>query len=157
MTAAPCVVYSMDMADNTGIDHPVNDALVPAERTPKGTFAHGNTFGRGPTKANFNFRTLARQYGPEALDFAVSVMRGEVEGARCFDRLKAADMIIDRAYGKPAISLEVGPQRAAADISMLDTSERERLKEAAFTVAMATVKDAMSDEVLDVEAEEVIE
>lgn len=56
----------------------------------------GNPNGR--PKSSIEFRQAAREHGKAALDFLVTVMADESK--QTGDRVKAAGIILDRAYGK---------------------------------------------------------
>lgn len=64
----------------------------------------GRTAGT-PNKATSEIKTLAREYGPDALD-KLAAMAGLVEGSAPADsetaRVQALTQILDRAYGRPA-------------------------------------------------------
>jgi hypothetical protein len=60
-----------------------------------------------PNKANAAIKELASQYGPEAIEKLVELMRGKDPKVA----LKAANALLDRAYGKPAQMLQGDPEQ----------------------------------------------
>ena len=67
-------------------------------RDEKGRFGPGNKSGGRP-KMPEEFKELAKKYSLPALRVAISIME-DVE-QKASDRLKAVELIHDRAYGKP--------------------------------------------------------
>lgn len=64
---------------------------------PKGNkFAKGRPKGK-PNKLTADIKAVAQQYGPEAIDVLLEVMRDVNHSAR----VPAAKELLDRAYGKP--------------------------------------------------------
>lgn len=53
-----------------------------------------------------------RQAGQEALDILLAVMRDDT--ARNADRIKCAEIILDRGYGKPRQSVDLAPRENEA-------------------------------------------
>jgi hypothetical protein len=62
----------------------------------------GNPGGR--VKADPELKTIAREYTSDAIETAVAIMRNPE--ARDSDRLKAAEILLDRGHGKPRQELE---------------------------------------------------
>jgi hypothetical protein len=62
----------------------------------------GNPGGR--VKADPELKAIAREYTVDAIDTAVAIMRNPE--ARDSDRLKAAEILLDRGHGKPRQELE---------------------------------------------------
>jgi hypothetical protein len=60
-----------------------------------------------PNKATAEIKAAAQQYGDEALLRLVDLMRGDQPDIA----LKAANAILDRAYGKPAQMLQGDPEK----------------------------------------------
>ena len=67
----------------------------------------GNPGGR--PKECAEVKALARQYGPEAIEKLVALLRGE--DARVAKA--AADSLLDRAYGKPTQAVDLTAEVAA--------------------------------------------
>jgi len=77
-----------------------------ANRTGKGYFQPGNNANpSGRPKADPELVALCKSHTKEAIENLVSIMRNSIKDE---NRLKAIEMILDRAYGKP-ISIEVDP------------------------------------------------
>ena len=82
----------------------------------------GNPNGR--PKIPPELREAAKAAAPEALQTAIDLMRdARVEPA---DRLRAATIVLDRAYGKPVQSTEIsGPQGGAIQHELAGLSDEE--------------------------------
>ena len=96
-------------------------------RDSKGRFQKGHTpKGSGRKPQTPEFRELALSNAPKALRVVIDVMNNPKASNK--DRLTAAGMIIDRAYGKPDSTVKL--ERPKAD--MLDDirAEMERIKAA---------------------------
>jgi hypothetical protein len=65
-----------------------------------------------PNKATTDVRSLAQQYGSEALAVLASIMLGDHPAAA---RVSAAKEILDRGYGKSPQPIEGGTPLAAND------------------------------------------
>lgn len=63
----------------------------------------GNPSGR--PKVDFEVRRLAREYGQEAIEKLVAIMRGDNPALA----KAASEALLDRGYGKPVQSVEVDP------------------------------------------------
>ncbi|PZT29831.1 hypothetical protein A7X88_00190 [Stenotrophomonas maltophilia] len=63
----------------------------------------GNPSGR--PKVDFEVRQLARQYGQEAIEKLVTIMRGDNAALA----KAASEALLDRGYGKPVQSVGVDP------------------------------------------------
>jgi hypothetical protein len=83
--------------------HPTNPNL----RAPWRKGVSGNPAGRPPARPELReIRELAAQYGPEAIQRLVQLMRKSPAPVQ----LAAAQALLDRAYGKPVQALEhTGP------------------------------------------------
>jgi hypothetical protein len=74
-----------------------------------------------PNKANAEIKAVAQQYGPEAIERLVDLMRGNDPDVA----LKAANALLDRAYGKPAQMLQGDPEQPLEhNVSVLDEFTR---------------------------------
>jgi hypothetical protein len=60
-----------------------------------------------PNKATAEIKAAAQQYGPEAIEKLVSLMRSE-DAEVAF---RAANAILDRGYGRPAQMLQGDPEK----------------------------------------------
>lgn len=69
-----------------------------AQRDARGRFIKGNSAAKGRRSAPNEFREMAREYGPEALLKLVKIMRESEDKSEV---IRAATVIIERAYGKP--------------------------------------------------------
>jgi hypothetical protein len=88
---------------------------------PAGQFKPGQSGNpAGRTNAFEQVRTLARQHSPEAFKALVELMRLTEEPAV---RLRAAEQILDRAFGRPAQAVELFGAIAHADVSTLSDAE----------------------------------
>lgn len=89
-------------------DQPQNrDVTGDTDRNANGTFSAGNSANPGgrprmPADLRQAFQTRTQ----DALDVLVSVMQDE--DAKGADRVSAAKVILDRAWGRPAQSVELG-------------------------------------------------
>jgi hypothetical protein len=82
-----------------------------SQDAPTGRFQPGERrVGRKPgvpNKATAAIKELASQYGPEAIEKLVELMRGKDPNVA----LKAANALLDRAYGKPAQAIVGDPEQ----------------------------------------------
>jgi len=105
---------------------------MPAGR-PKG---HPKTGGRAagvPNKVTAEFKIAAQQYGPEALETLAQIMRHGDSGQV---RVLAANSLLDRGFGRPSQTVDLGsdPARpvslafrwAEAAVAHLAGSDEER-------------------------------
>lgn len=80
-------------------------ARAKPNRDPKtGQFLPGNKSG-GRRELPEELRTAFRAEGPRALDVLVAVMTDPE--ARTADRIRAAEIILDRGYGKPRQAVDL--------------------------------------------------
>lgn len=94
---------------------------------PKPGSPSGNPAGRPkgiPNKATLEIKDLARQYAPAALEEIARLAR---EGKTEQTRVAASKEILDRAYGRPAQSVEMtgkdgGPVLTAVKIQFVNGS-----------------------------------
>jgi Family of unknown function (DUF5681) len=82
----------------------------------------GNPGGRPKVLAEV--QELARQHGPEAIKMLTSIM--EDESAPASARVSAANVILDRGYGKPAqfTTDDTGDFRKAVDLTDAELDDR---------------------------------
>ena len=73
----------------------------------------GNPGGR--PKALREMTELAREKGPEAIEFLTRVVRDESELTR--HRIRAAELLLDRGYGKPSQTVHTNVARSFAELS----------------------------------------
>src|SRR3712207_1476389 len=73
----------------------------------------GNPGGR--PKALREVTELARQHGAEAIEFLTRVVRDENE--RPQHRIRAAELLLDRGYGKPSQTVHTNVARSFAELS----------------------------------------
>lgn len=80
-----------------------------------GTFKKGQSGNPGGRpKECAEVKALAREYGAEAVEKLVALMRGEDERVA----KAAADSLLDRGYGKPGQAVELsGPDGAAVAVT----------------------------------------
>lgn len=92
------------------------------QRDSKGRFLPGQTANRGGRPRRLQeFTELAQQHTPEAFEAVLDVLRDPE--AKTADKLKAADMILDRGLGKPLQANQVE----------IDADLNGRLVEVVFT------------------------
>jgi hypothetical protein len=111
----------------------MGDRIVPGNRRGAGGWAKGrsgnpatqfkpgvsgNPFGRA--NAFEQVRTLAREHSPEAFKTLVELMRLTDEP---LVRLRAAEQILDRAFGRPAQAVELLGAIAHIDVTALSDAE----------------------------------
>lgn len=70
---------------------------------------------------------LARLHTAEAVGFQVQLIRGEIEGAKVADRLRASEAIIERGHGKAVQAVIQVPQRAAMQAKLAALTDDELL------------------------------
>lgn len=95
----------------------------------------GRKLGSGqivPTSLRRELRDIAKDYTIEAINAAVAIMRKAK--ARDSDRLKAVEILLDRAHGRPLQIAEVtGKDGGAIEVTVSERRERARaVLEAAF-------------------------
>lgn len=76
--------------------------------------------------------SIARQYTEDSVNVLVSVVRGEMEGVKVGDQLRAAEILLDRGWGK-AVSV-VAMDVAASGQQMATLSRAELMVIAAGAV-----------------------
>ena len=92
---------------------------------PRGAKTGGHRKRGGRVKGQLNcvsveVRELARNFGPEALRKAVSIMRSAKTTAQA--KMMAINAILDRAYGKPHVSQEIS---LTGDLHIEGMSDRQ--------------------------------
>ena len=95
-----------------------------AQRDAKGRFVKGNCAAKNRRSAPHEFREMAREYGPEALLKLVNIMRNSPENGEI---IRAATVIIERAYGKPQQPEDEGASQALRVV--IEQAKGERLDE----------------------------
>ena len=81
---------------------PLNGKKTAQQRDARGRFVKGNT-GGGRPKVPEELREAFQRVCPDALDVLVSIMLNE--GAKDNDRIRAAEVILERGYGKAPQSI----------------------------------------------------
>jgi len=112
------------------------------EKTVNSTAVHGGrraNSGRKkgtPNKATVSLKGLAGEYTNEAISILVSVMRDTAIPANV--RVIAADKLLDRGHGRPAINIEAEVVAVAGvDVTVLNAIyTRNMAKTIAMSVAM---------------------
>lgn len=101
-----------------------NWAEIGDGRGKDGRFAPGHKSNGGRKRQPKAFRETVLKSAPEALETVLEIMRST--NARASDRLRAAEIVIERAYGKPdsTVRLDVPKQERLDDIR----AEIERIK-----------------------------
>ena len=92
----------------------------------EGQFKPGNDPKRFPSRRLPDGRTLAslaRDYTEESVNVLVSVARGEMTGVRPSDRVRAAEILLDRGWGKPKENVAV-----ELTVNSLPTLTRDQLR-----------------------------
>lgn len=101
-----------------------NQERTPPKRDPKtGRFLPGNKSG-GRTGMPNDLREIIRSLCPEAVDVLADIMR---RGKRDQDRIRAAEIILERGYGKPvqAVDLQSGEDSAVGVILIPSVTDAE--------------------------------
>ena len=96
------------------VDHPVKEKPSIGTKPGKkascgrdpvtGRFVAGNRNG-GRRRLPEELKAAFREAAPEALETLVTIMRDDT--ARHADRIRCAEIILDRGYGKPAQAIEI--------------------------------------------------
>ena len=94
------------------------------ERDDKGRFVAGNRSSGGRKKQPPEFRAAVLENAPAALAVIIAIMNNTSASNK--DRLKAAEIIIERAYGKPDSTVKL--QTSKADMLEDIRAEVERIK-----------------------------
>ncbi len=90
------------------------DTTKPQNRLDNGKFAPGNCANPGGRpKLPMELKARCQSLTPEAVDVWCTIMRDT--GARCSDRIRAAENIVDRGYGRPTQAVEVNWNDATAE------------------------------------------
>jgi hypothetical protein len=80
--------------------------MARGNRTGRGWFEPGKSGNpRGRSKADFDLAEQARTHAAEAIATLVDVMRTSEKGT---ERIQAALALLDRGFGRPPASLDVG-------------------------------------------------
>ncbi len=80
--------------------------MARGNRSGKGWFQSGQSGNpRGRPKTDFDLAEQAREHAAEAIATLIDVMRTSPKGA---ERIQAALALLDRGFGRPPASLEVG-------------------------------------------------
>jgi hypothetical protein len=111
----------------------VSEETPPGNRTVAGRWAKGHSANpggqfkpgvsgnpSGRANAFEQVRALARQHSPEAFQTLVELMRLTDEP---IVRLRAAEQILDRAFGRPAQAVEILGAIAHVDVTALSDAE----------------------------------
>ena len=100
---------------------------VPENRTKSGQFrpgVSGNPGGR--PKMPEEFRQLARENSIPALQVVISILKNPASANK--DRLKAAEIILDRAWGKPVQGVEMsGPAGGPVEVKHIGQLDDDQL------------------------------
>lgn len=92
------------------------------ERDSKGRFMKGHSKnGAGRKKLPPEFRELVETNAPKALEAVIEIMKDRNASNR--DRLTAANIIIERAYGKVPVAVDLDPEDNK--LSMIDDIREE--------------------------------
>ena len=94
-----------------------NRAKSVPDRDAKGRFVKGNTSNGGRKPMPEDFRRCVLENAPDALKTVLEVMRSPSASNR--DRLEAAKIVMERAYGKPE-----GAVKLSTDVSVLESARR---------------------------------
>ena len=105
---------------------PQNRTKTGERQRKPGTFQPGNRANPGGRpKVPPELREAAKSAAPEALQTAIDLMRNP--GVEPADRLRAASIVLDRAYGKPVQATEIsGPDGGAITMRTQGMTEAEK-------------------------------
>ena len=78
-----------------------------------------------PNSSTLEFRNYVRQYTKEAVDMFVAAMRDEKMDMRF--RLEAANWLVERGYGKPAMQVAAQSENDGSEQKQFRTVEEVRL------------------------------
>ena len=77
-----------------------------------------------PNKATAEIKTIARQFGREAISLLAQLMRSAADAKV---RVMAANALLDRGYGKPAQTLTGDPEKPLEhNVAVVDAFTRRR-------------------------------
>lgn len=75
------------------------------------------------TLLNASADSMSRLYTAEAVGLAVQIVRGDIPGAKAADRLRAAQLILDRGHGRAVQAVISVPARQAVAARLAAMSE----------------------------------
>lgn len=106
---------------------PLNGGKTAKKREPtqgrnaRGQFTKGNS-GGGRPKMPEEIREAFQKVCPEALEVLVSIMSDA--DAKDTDRIRAAEVILERGYGKAPQSIDLGASAGAVVIQLSDEARK---------------------------------
>ena len=105
----------------------MNDGTLTAQRDSRGRFLPGNKYnpGRGRRPRDKAIRDAFREWCPDARAVLVQLMLDET--ARPADRIRAAEIILDRGMGKPRQCAEVDLIGDLRTLDLTSLSDQELL------------------------------
>lgn len=72
--------------------------------------------------------SLSRLYTAEAIGYAVQLVRGEIPDAKPNERLRAAELLLDRGHGRATQAVVSIPARQAASAALASLSEEALMR-----------------------------
>ena len=102
----------------------------------------GRPPGESKERTKFYLASLARDYTEEALDLIVKAMRVATKEA---DRLKAAEILLERGWGKAPIEINLGTQEQGVKF-IFEVREFNALAPPAKQLAPPAVTEAIAHE-----------
>ena len=88
-----------------------------------GRFTKGNPSNGGRPKLPEELKMAFRAAAPDALDVLIKILKDE--GAKHGDRIKCAEIILDRGYGKPVQAVDLESHTSDVGVVLLPARANE--------------------------------
>lgn len=88
-----------------------------------GRFVKGNPSNGGRPKLPEELKQAFRAAAPDALDVLVNILKDE--DAKHSDRIKCAEIILDRGYGKPVQAVDLETTTSDVGVVLLPARDKE--------------------------------